>query len=114
MGRANRWKIVWFRRKVRPLIRERQKQDHVVDVQDESIAIANAWPRKGVYTRKDRRATYTFTGSHSRTVVFVVITTDWEGFFERYPKFSWDEFVDFLRKAHERFGRMLIIANRAP
>ena len=114
VGRANRWKIAWFRRKARPLIRERQKQGHVVGVQDESIVITDTRPRKGVYTRKGRRATYTFTGSYSKTVVFGMITADGEGFFERYPKFSKDEFVDFLRKAHERFGRMLIIADRAP
>ena len=98
---------------MRPLIRERRNRGYVVGVQDESIVPADARPRKGVYTKKGRRATYTFTRSHSKTVVFGVITADGEGFFERYERFSKDEFVDFLWKAHERFGKMLIIADRA-
>ena len=55
-----------------------------------------------------------YTGSHSMTVVFGVITVDGEGLFERYERFTKDEFVDFLQKTYERFGRMLIIAGRAP
>ena len=82
--------------------------------QDESIVIADARPRKGVYTKRGRRTTYMFTGSSSKMVVFGMLTADGRGFFDRYSKFSKDEFVDCLRKAHERFGRMRIIADRAP
>ena len=86
----------------------------MVGVQDESIAIADTKRRKGVYTKKSWRSTYTYTGSHSRMVVFGVITVDGEGLFERYERFTKDEFVDFLQKTYERFGRMLIIAGRIP
>ena len=73
VNRANWWKIAWFRRKVRHLIRERLGQGYVVGVQDESIVVADARPRKGVYTKMGRRAAYTYTGSHSKTVAFGVI-----------------------------------------
>ena len=83
-----------------------------MNVEAGPIVIADTRPRKGVYTRKSRRAACTSAGSHFKTVVFWAITTDGEGFLERYPKFSKDGLVDFLRKAHERFGRILIIADR--
>ena len=96
------------------MIRERRKRGYAVNVEAGPIVIADTRPRKGVYTRKSRRAACTSAGSHFKAVVFGAITTDGEGFLERYPKFSKDGLVDFLRKAHERFGRILIIADRAP
>ena len=48
-------------------------------VQDEAICVADARLRKGVYTPKGVRGVYTYTGSHSKTVVFGLITLDGEG-----------------------------------
>ena len=51
---------------MRHLIRERLGQGYVVDVQEESIVVTDVRPRKGVYAKMDRRAAYTYTGSHSK------------------------------------------------
>ena len=48
-------------------------------VQGEVICVANARLRKGVYTPKGVRGVYTYAGSHSKTVVFGLITLDGEG-----------------------------------
>ena len=112
--RANRWKIGWFRRKIRPRIEEMRHEGYTIGVQDESIFIADARPRKGVYTPKGVRAAYTYTGSHSKTVVFGMITTDGRGLFKQYDKFTKEEFVDFLKAAHEEFGKILMILDGAP
>ena len=77
--RANRQKVAWFRKKIKQLIEMRRRQGYTITVQDESIVLADARPRKGVYTPKGVRATYTYTGSHSKTVVFGVITSDGRG-----------------------------------
>ena len=52
---------------------------YTVCVQDEAICVADARLRKGVYTPKGVRGVYTYTGSHSKTVVFGLITLDGEG-----------------------------------
>ena len=57
---------------------------------------------------------YTYTGSHSKTVVFGLITLDGEGFFQRYGSFAGKEFVEFLKAACERFGKILMITYGAP
>ena len=82
--RASRQKIAWFRKKLGPLIEERMRVGYTVCVQDEAICVADARLRKGVYTPKGVRGAYTHTGSHSKTVVFGLITLDGEGFFRRY------------------------------
>ena len=60
------------------------------------------------------RGVYTYTGSHSKTIVFGLITLDGEGFFWRYGSFTGKEFVEFLSAACERFGKVLMITDGAP
>ena len=87
---------------------------YTVCVQDEAICVADARLRKGVYTPKGVRGVYTYTGSHSKTIVFGLITLDGEGFFQRYGSFTGKEFVEFLKAACERFGKILMITDGAP
>ena len=68
--RASRQKIAWFRKKLGPLIEERMRAGYTACVQDEAICVADARLRKGVYTPKGVRGVYTYTGSHSKTIVF--------------------------------------------
>ena len=112
--RASRQKIAWFRKRLEPLIEERRRASCTVCVQDEAICVADARLRKGVYTPKGVRGVYTYTGSHSRTVVFGLITLDGKGFFQRYDAFTGKEFVEFLKAARERFGKILMMTDGAP
>ena len=111
--RANRQKIAWFRKKLKPLIEEKTKEGYAVVMQDEAIVIAEARARRGIYTPKGVRGVYTYTGSHSKTMVFGVITTDGRGYFERYSSFTKEEFVKFLKAVHAKFGKILIILDGA-
>ena len=112
--RASRQKIAWFRKKLGPLIEERMRAGCTACMQDEAICVADARLRKGVYTPKGVRGVYTYTGSHSKTIVFGLITLDGEGFFQRYSSFTGKEFVEFLKAACERFGKILMITDGAP
>ena len=112
--RASRQKIAWFRKKLGPLIEGRMRAGYTACVQDEAICVADARLGKGVYTPKGVRGVYTYTGSHSKTIVFGLITLDGEGFFQRYGSFTGKEFVEFLKAACERFGKILMITDGAP
>ena len=114
--RASRQKIAWFRKKLESLVEERMRVGYTVCVQDEAICVADARLRKGIYTPKGGgvRGVYTYTGSHSKTIVFGLITIDGEGFFQRYGSFTGKEFVEFLKAACERFGKILMITGGAP
>ena len=46
--------------------------------------------------------------------MFGLITLDGEGFFQRYGSFTGKEFVEFLKAACERFGKILMITDGAP
>ena len=112
--RASRRRIAGFQRRLRRIIPEKTTEGRTKCVQDETIVIADARSHKGVYTLKGERAVYTYTGTHAKTIVFGLITDDGEGMFERYDRFTKDEFADFLIKAYRRFGMLLMILDRAP
>ena len=113
--RANRQKIAGFQRRMRRLIPKKGANGYIRCVQDETIVIADARARRGVYTLKGKRAVYTYTGSHARTVVFGMITDDGRSFFKRYERFTKDEFADFLKEACREFGKpIMMILDRAP
>ena len=112
--RAGRQKIALFRKKLGPLVEERARTGYAACVQDEAICMADARFRKGIYTSKGVCGVYTYTGSHSKTIVSGLITIDGEGFFRRYGSFTGKEFVEFLKAACERFGKVLMITDGAP
>ena len=112
--RAGRQKIAWFRKRPGLPIEERMRAGYTACVQDEAICVADAWPRNGVYMPKGVRGVYTYTGSHSKTIVFGLNTPDGEGFFQRYDSFTGKEFVEFLKAACERFGKILMMTDGAP
>ena len=70
--------------------------------------------RKRGYTRRGVRASYVYTGSHSKTIVFGLLTTDDRRMFRQYDRFDMHAFARFLKAAVRRFGRICIILDRAP
>ena len=68
--RASKQKIAWFRKRPGPLVEGRMRAGYTACVQDEAICVADARLKKGVYTPKGVRGVYTYTGSHSKTIVF--------------------------------------------
>ena len=76
--------------------------------------IAGPRARKRGYTRSGIRASYVYTGSHSKTIVFGLITTDGRSMFRQYDKFDMHAFARFLRTAVRKFGKICIILDKAP
>ena len=91
----------------------REETRYTVCVQGEAICVADAQLRKGVYTPKGVRGVCTYTGSHSKIIVFGLITLDGERLFQRYGSFTGKEFVEFLKAACDKFGKILMITDGA-
>ena len=112
--RPGKKRIRRFQKKAKNTIEYLESEGYQTCVQDESIAIASARARREVYTLKNKRAVYTYTGNHDKTVVFGIITNNGEKYFERHEKFTKEEFNSFLRNACKKFGKLLMILDRAP
>ena len=90
------------------------KKGIVTAIQDESIVIAGPRARKRGYTRSGIRASYVYTGSHSKTIVFGLLTTDGRSMFRQYDKFDMHAFAKFIKAAVRKFGKICLILDNAP
>ena len=57
---------------------------------------------------------YTYTGSHLKTIVFGLITTDDGSVFRQYDKFDKHTFAKFLKVAVRKFEKICLIVDNAP
>ena len=89
-------------------------EGRVMRARDETMVIADVRLRKGAYTLKKKRAVYKYTGNRARVVQFGLLTADGRGYFERHERFTKDEFVRFPRNARAKFGKMVMMLDRAP
>ena len=112
--RASNRRIRRFQKKMRKWIPELETGEYTICVQDETIAIADSQARKEVYTQRGTRAVYTYSEDHRKTIVYGVLTTKGEGYFERHDKFNKETFEKFLKNAHQEFGKLLMVLDRAP
>ena len=116
--RASRQKIAWFRKKLGPLIEERSEgRLHGMRAGRGDMRSRRAAQEGHLHAQGGPRHVYTgshYTGSHSKTIVFGLITLDGEEFFQRYDSFTGKEFVEFLKAACEGFGKILTITDGAP
>ena len=111
--RPSNEKIAQFQKELAELIPKKIEGGHAVAVQDETIATADARPRR-VYTKKGKRAVCTVTGSHGKTIVYGLQTMDGRSMCAQYGRFTADDFVDFLKRVRRRFPKIVIILDRAP
>ena len=69
--------------------------------------------RKRGYTKRGIRASYVYTGSHSKTIVFGLLTTDGRRMFRQYNKFDMHAFAKFIKAAVRKFGKICMILDNA-
>ena len=112
--RASKRRIRRFQKSMKKQIPKLEDDEYTICVQDETIVIADSRARKGVYTQHGVRAIYTYSGDHRKTIVYGILTAKGEGYFERHDKFNKETFEKFLRSAHQKFGKLLMILDRAP
>ena len=67
-NRASAEEIHVFQKEIADVIKKNDKKGIVTAIQDESIVIAGSRARKRGYTRSGIRASYVYTGSHSKTM----------------------------------------------
>lgn len=80
--------------------------------QDESFVVREARVVR-VWAPEGRRPVCRVTGSHERTVVYGAMDLQGRQFFRQYTAFNGRCFLDYLKKAHKRYGRLYLFLDRA-
>ena len=83
-------------------------------VQDESIFIHDSvMTRKRRWILKEKRPVVTVTGSHSKTIVFGVLSLNGKQLFRQYERFDSRSFIAYLEEARKKFKKFIMIVDRA-
>ncbi len=67
--------------------------------------------RKWIF--KDKRPMVTVTGSHSKTIVFGVLSLDGKQLFRQYERFDSQSFIAYLEDVKRKFNKFIIFVDRA-
>ena len=81
-------------------------------VQDESIFIHDTYTRRKWIIRQ-KRPVVTVTGSHSKTILFGVLSTDGKQLFRQYNRFDSQTFIRYLEQVRKKFKKFIIFVDRA-
>jgi hypothetical protein len=88
------------------------KCDWNVLVQDESIFVHDSWIKKKWIVR-EKRPIVTVTGSHNKTIIFGVLSTDGKQLFRQYNRFDGHSFMTYLEQVRKKFKKFVIFVDRA-
>ena len=72
-------------------------------VQDESIFVHDSWIKKKKWIVREKRPIVTVTGSHSKSVIFGVISRDGKQLFRQYDRFDGHSFITYLEQVRKKF-----------
>jgi transposase len=81
-------------------------------LQDESIFIHNLYIKRKWIVR-EKRPIVTVTGSHSKTIIFGVLSKDGKQLFRQYNRFDSHSFITYLEQVRKKFKKFIIFVDRA-
>ncbi len=84
-------------------------------VQDESIFIHDSImaKRKRRWILKEKRPIVTVIGSHSKTIVYGVLSLDGKQLFRQYDRFDSHSFMAYLDEVKKKFNKFIMFVDRA-
>jgi len=83
-------------------------------VEDESIFMHDSvMTRKRRWILKEKRPVVTVSGSHSKTIVFGILSLNGKQLFRQYERFDSQSFIAYLEEARKKFKKFIMIVDRA-
>ena len=87
---------------------------YAILVQDEAIFTAEALARCRMFRKIDVRSTCVMSGTRQKRIVSGTISINGKQIFRQYEKFDAVTFANFLKKVVRKFGKIVMVADRAP
>jgi len=80
---------------------------------DESILVYDS-TRRSIWAKRGSKPHVLVTGSHKRVYLFGALTMNHRHLFRQYPKMNGRSFTAFLRLLKRRYGRLMLLIDKAP
>ena len=62
---------------------------------------------------REKRPIVTVTGSHSKSIIFGVLSRDGKQLFRQYDRFDGHSFITYLEQVRKKFKKFIIFVDRA-
>ena len=84
-------------------------------VEDESVFMHDSvMARKRRWTLKEKRPVVTVSGSHSKTIIFGILSLNGKQLFRQHERFdSHQSFIAYLEETRKKFKKFIMIVDRA-
>jgi transposase len=83
-------------------------------VEDESIFMHDSvMTRKRRWILKEKRPVVTVSGSHSKTIIFGILSLNGKQLFRQYERFDSQSFIAYLGETRKKFKKFIMIVDRA-
>jgi len=69
--------------------------------------------KKRRWIKREKRPIVTITGSHSKTIIFGVLSLDGKQLFRQYDRFDSLSFIAYLEEVRKKFKKFIIFMDRA-
>ena len=81
--------------------------------QDESIFLYDVISGRKYWSEVGIPIIFPYTGNHKKNIVYGAIAKSNQQFFRLYNKFNVEIFVKYLKEIHKRFGKIIVMVDRA-
>ena len=103
-----------WHRHIKYLFTRPENDDYTVIFLDEMFCV---WSNTGysydLWTMIGKRHYLKWNGSRKKTCVYGALAEDGRQLFRLYDKFNSEQFIKFLQQIHEKFGKIMIIMDKA-
>ena len=113
INRADRKAVYNWRYRLKQQISRLEKKGFVIVPEDEAFFIHDVKSGRKYWSPKGQRIHRAYTGSHKKITVYGSITSDGRQLFRTYEGSNSETFVAYLKELQRRFGKVLVIADRA-
>src|SRR6476661_6307894 len=100
-----------IKKRVQDILINLKTEWHIL-VQDESIFVHDLYIKRKWIARQ-KRPVVTVTGSHSKTIIFGVISNNGKQLFRQYNRFDSQTFIRYLEQLRKKFKKFVIFVDRA-
>ena len=80
---------------------------------DEAFFIRDPKPGRRYWSHKGTRIGVPYTGGHQKTTVYGAVADDGRQMFRLHDRFDGPTFLQYVRELHGRFGKILVLCDRA-
>jgi len=102
-----------WQQRIKKRILRLEKKGFIIAMADEAFFVRDVKAGRKYWSLISKRIFLPYTGNHESLAVYGTITTNGDQLFRIYDKFNAVTFVEYLKELHWKYGKIVLILDRA-